>query len=64
MKNRFNKELAFNLIYLIPFYLANKLAQIFRLLQGGDFIERSLPALPIYPSWPSIPGYPSSFRTC
>ena len=40
MKNRFNKELAFNLIYLIPFYLANKLAQIFRLLQGGDFIDK------------------------
>jgi len=40
MKNRFNKELAFNLTYLIPFYLGNKLAQIFRLLQGGDFIDK------------------------
>ena len=40
MKNRSDKELAFTLIYLIPFYLANKLAQIFRLLQGGDFIDK------------------------
>ena len=32
--------MAFNLIYLIPFYLGNKLSQIFRLLQGGDFIDK------------------------
>ncbi|MDY0124650.1 MAG: type IV secretory system conjugative DNA transfer family protein [Anaerolineaceae bacterium] len=40
MKIRFDKEMIFNLIYLIPFYLGNKLAQIFRLLQGGDFIDK------------------------
>jgi len=40
MKIRFNKEMVLNLIYLIPFYLGNKLAQIFRLLQGGDFIDK------------------------
>jgi type IV secretion system protein VirD4 len=28
------------LVYLLPFYVGNKLAQIFRLLQGGDVIDR------------------------
>ncbi len=40
MKIRFDKEIAFNLFYLIPFYLGNKLAQIFHLFQGGDFIDK------------------------
>jgi type IV secretion system protein VirD4 len=29
-----------NFVYLLPFYVANKFAQIFRLLQGGDVLDR------------------------
>ncbi len=37
---RIPRNLLLNLIYLLPFYVGNKLAQIFRLLQGGDVIDR------------------------
>ena len=34
------KSLLLNLVYLLPFFVGNKLAQIFRLLQGGDALDR------------------------
>jgi len=37
---RIPKSLLLNFVYLLPFYVGNKLAQIFRLLQGGDVIDR------------------------
>ena len=37
---RIPKSQLLNLAYLLPFYVGNKLAQIFRLLQGGDIIDR------------------------
>ncbi len=37
---RIPKSQLLNLAYLLPFYVGNKLAQIFRLLQGGDIIGR------------------------
>jgi len=38
--SRIPKSQLLNLAYLLPFYVGNKLAQIFRLLQGGDIIDR------------------------
>lgn len=40
MISRIPKSQLLNLAYLLPFYVGNKLAQIFRLLQGGDIIDR------------------------
>ena len=33
-------SLLLNFVYLLPFYVGNKLAQVFRLLQGGDALDR------------------------
>ena len=42
MNTRLVRNLILNSLYLIPFYLGNKFAQIFRLLQGGDVLDRML----------------------
>ena len=40
MTTRIPRSLFLNFVYLLPFYVANKFAQIFRLLQGGDVLNR------------------------
>jgi type IV secretion system protein VirD4 len=40
MKVQLIQAILLQAIYLIPFYLGNKLGQIFRLLQGGDAFDR------------------------
>ena len=42
MTTRIPRSLFLNLVYLLPFYVGNKFAQIFRLLQGGDVFDRSI----------------------
>ena len=37
---RIPNSLLLNFVYLLPFYVGNKLAQVFRLLQGGDALDR------------------------
>jgi type IV secretion system protein VirD4 len=40
MTTRIPRSLFLNFVYLLPFYVANKFAQIFRLLQVGDVLDR------------------------
>lgn len=40
MKIQLVQSILLHAIYLIPFYLGNKLGQIFRMLQGGDAFDR------------------------
>ena len=40
MNTRIPRSLYLNFVYLLPFYVANKFAHIFRLLQGGDVLDR------------------------
>ena len=59
MTTRIPRSLFLNFVYLLPFYVANKFAQIFRLLQGGDVLNRfiaifsNLKFIGQYP-WPSF----------
>ena len=40
MKIQLVQSILLQAMYLIPFYLGNKLGQLFRLLQGGDVLDR------------------------
>ena len=40
MNTRLVRSLILNSLYLFPFYLGDKFAQFFRLLQGGDVLDR------------------------
>jgi len=42
MNTRLVRNLILNAMYLIPFYFGNKFALVFRLLQGGDVLDRML----------------------
>ncbi len=56
---RIPKSLLLNFVYLLPFYVGNKFSQIFRLLQGGDALDRfiaifSNPEYIFQNPWPSF----------